>query len=262
MDKRLELARIIAKEAGYLTLRYFYDHHQLHVEIKDDETPVTVADREAENLLRKWIGQYFPDDAIVGEELPIKKGTSPYRWFLDPIDGTKSFIHGVPLYSTLIGIEKDGKNVAGVICLPALNEMLWAGRGMGAWHETPRSREPKQAKVSECCDLTEALFLTSEVKTFDQCQRGETYKTLEKACRLTRTWGDAYGYVLVATGRADVMVDPSMSEWDAAPLPVILEEAGGKFTDWMGTPTIFGREGVACNGRLHDQVLKLTRAEG
>jgi fructose-1,6-bisphosphatase/inositol monophosphatase family enzyme len=135
--------------------------------------------------------------------------------------------------------------------------MLWAGRGLGAWHVTPRSNEPVRAKVSTCPSLADALFLTSEVQTFDETNRGAAYKNLERTCRLTRTWGDAYGYALVATGRADVMVDPAMSDWDAGPLLVILEEAGGRFTDWQGKATTTGQEGVASNGLLHERVLQL-----
>ena len=256
MQQRLEYARTLAYQAGELTLRYFYDVERLTVEKKTDESPVTIADRETEQFLRQRIAERFPDDAVLGEEFPSTDGTSGFRWILDPIDGTKSFIHGVPLYSTLIGLEKEGKCVGGVIALPALRELVWAGCGLGAWHETPRG-EPKRCRVSKCSDLAEATFLTSEVLTFDQSNRREAYNRLEKSVRLTRTWGDAYGYALIATGRADVMVDPVMSEWDAAPLLVILEESGGRFTDWHGNATIFGNEGIATNGILHEEVLAL-----
>ena len=261
MQQRLEYARTIAFQAGELTLRYFYDTESLAVEEKTDESPVTIADRETELFLRQKIAERFPDDALFGEEFPNTEGTSGFRWFLDPIDGTKSFIHGVPLYSTLIGlgsIDSSGQErcVGGVIALPALRELVWAGVGLGAWHETHRD-EAKRCHVSRCSDLAEATFLTSEVITFDKKNRREAYTRLEQRVRLTRTWGDAYGYALVATGRADVMVDPAMSDWDSAPLLVILEEAGGRFTDWKGNPTIFGREGVATNGILHDNVLEV-----
>jgi len=260
MQQRLEHARHIAYQAGELTLRYFYNASGLAVEKKADESPVTIADRETEQFLRQRIAERFPDDAVFGEEFPNTEGTSGFRWFLDPIDGTKSFIHGVPLYSTLIGLEQEGQCVGGVIALPALQELVWAGRRFGAWHETKQC-EPKRCRVSECCDLVEATFLTSEVLTFDKTNRREAYNRLEKRVRLTRTWGDAYGYALIATGRADVMVDPLMSDWDAAPLLVILEEAGGRFTDWQGNATIYGREGVATNGILHDAVLRCLAEE-
>ena len=255
MHQRLEHARNIAYQAGEQTLRYFYNTGNLLVERKADESPVTVADRETELLLRQRISERFPDDAIFGEEFPAREGSSGYRWILDPIDGTKSFICGVPLYSTLIGLEHEGHCVGGVIALPALGELVWAGRSLGAWHETKQS-EPKKCSVSERSVLSDATFLTSEVLTFDKYNRREAYNRLERSVRLTRTWGDAYGYALIATGRADVMVDPAMSEWDAAPLRVILEEAGGRFTDWQGNATIFGNEGVATNGILHDEVLR------
>lgn len=259
MKNHLELARRIAGEAAELTLRYFYAEKAVEVERKADASPVTIADREAELLLRKRIEEAFPDDAICGEEFDNREGTSGFRWFLDPIDGTKSFIHGVPLYSTLIGIEQNGASVGGVIALPATHEIIWAGKGLGAWHETPRFDKPRPAKVSSCRNLSEALFLTSEVKSFDQTDRGDAYKLLERKCRLTRTWGDAYGYAMVATGRADVMVDPSLSDWDAGPLLVVLEEAGGCFTDWKGVPTIFGKEGVASNRYLHNEIIEILK---
>ena len=257
MQQRLEHARAVAYQAGQITLRYFDQIEKLTVESKPDESPVTIADREAELYIRKRIAEHFPDDAILGEEFPDTEGTTGYRWFIDPIDGTKSFIHGVPLYSTLIGLEKEGQCIAGVIALPALDELIWAGRGLGAWRFDQYAA--RRCCVSDCSHLAEATFLTSEVPTFDKCNRREAYNRLEKRVRLVRTWGDAYGYVLVATGRAEVMVDPIMSDWDAAPLQVILEEAGGRFTDWNGNATIFGKEGVATNGFLHDEVLAVLR---
>ena len=255
MQQRLEHARKIAYLAGELTLQYFYTVGQLAVEKKADESPVTVADRETEQFLRQQIAERFPDDTIFGEEFPCTEGTSGFRWILDPIDGTKSFIHGVPLYSTLIGLEQDGQCVGGVIALPALHELVWAGCGLGAWHET-KQNGTRRCKVSDCSNLSEATFVTSEVLTYDKINRREAYNRLEKQVRLTRTWGDAYGYVLVATGQAEVMVDPIMSDWDSAPLLVIMEEAGGRFTDWKGNATAFGKEGVATNGILHDEVLR------
>jgi histidinol phosphatase-like enzyme (inositol monophosphatase family) len=254
MQQRLEYARQIAYQAGELTLRYLYGSGPLAIEKKDDESPVTIADRETEQFLRQQIAERFSEDAVLGEEFPCTEGTSGFRWFIDPIDGTKSFIHGVPIYSTLIGLAREGQCLGGVIALPALHELVWAGCGLGAWHETKQG-ERKRCRVSDCSDLSEATFLTSEVLTFDKTHRQEAYNRLEKKVRLTRTWGDAYGYVLVATGRAEVMVDPLMSDWDSAPLLVILEEAGGRFTDWKGNATSFGKEGVATNGLLHEEVL-------
>ena len=255
---RLELAKRIAREAGDFTLKHFCQPG-LVVDRKGDNSPVTIADRGAEEILRQRITEAFPDDAILGEEFPVKEGSSGYRWILDPIDGTKSFIHGVPIYSTLIGVEKDGESLIGLIALPALNEMLWAEKGCGAWWQSPQWAEPIRAQVSQKSTLAESLFLTSEVITFDQCGRRDVYTQLERDALLTRTWGDAYGYYLVATGRAEVMIDPILSLWDMGPLLVVIEEAGGVFTDWKGNRTIFNEEGIASNGRFHGQLIELTR---
>ncbi|MDR0521489.1 MAG: histidinol-phosphatase [Planctomycetaceae bacterium] len=259
-QSRLAFARHLAGQAGSLTLRYFYQT-DLAIEQKEDFSPVTAADRETEQFLRQQIAGQFPNDAVFGEEFPRTEGTSGFRWYLDPIDGTKSFIHRVPLYTTLIGLEYGGEITGGIISAPALGELVWAGRGQGAWLESKQNPHPVPCKVSSCTELSEACFVTSEVLTFSKTNRQNAYRNLERSVKLTRTWGDAYGYLLTATGRADIMVDPQMSEWDAGPLPVILEEAGGCFTDWKGNRTIFGKEGVATNGKLHAAVLQKLQAE-
>jgi histidinol phosphatase-like enzyme (inositol monophosphatase family) len=256
IDPRLQLARKAAREAGEITLEYFR-RDDLVVQRKGDDSPVTAADRAAEEHLRKRIARNFPDDGILGEEFPETAGTSGYRWILDPIDGTKSFIHGVPLYGTLIGVEHEGQSLVGVIHIPALDESVHAAKGRGAWYVSG-SREPEPARVSTRASLAESLFLTSEVRSFDEHDRRAAYDRLQAACRLTRTWGDCYGYLMVATGRADVMVDPVMSIWDAAALAPILEEAGGTFTDWQGRPTIHSGEGIGTNGHVLAEVLSIT----
>lgn len=254
---QLEFAITIAREAGAITLEHFR-REGLAVERKSDDSPVTIADRLAEEHLRKRIGEAYPADGIVGEELPEAAGTSGRRWILDPIDGTKSFIHGVPLYGTLVAIEQ-GEGAAGVILIPALEECVYAARGQGAWY-TRGSAPPRRARVSDCSRLGEGLFLTSEVGCFAEAGRQEAYERLQSAARLTRTWGDCYGYLLLATGRAEVMIDASMSLWDAAALQPIIEGAGGSFTDWQGKATIQSGEAVATNGRIRDEVLAITRA--
>ncbi len=254
---RLELARKAAREAGEITLGHFR-RHDLEVQRKADDSPVTAADRQAEEHLRERIAAAFPDDAILGEELPDRPGTSGFRWILDPIDGTKSFIHGVPLYGTLVGVEHGGESVIGVDLIPALDECVYAGKGQGAWYVWG-DRPPVRAGVSRCARLAEGLFLTSEVVNFDNTGRRAAYDRLQAAARLTRTWGDCYGYLLLATGRAELMVDPIMELWDAAALLPILEEAGGTFTDWQGRPTIHSGEGIATNGLILDEVLAITR---
>ena len=254
---RLDLAVEAALEAGRITLEYFR-REDLEVERKGDDSPVTAADRAAEEHLRRRIAGVFPDDAILGEEFPEKAGSSGYRWILDPIDGTKSFIHGVPLYGTLVGVEHQGESVLGVILIPALDEYVYAAAGGGAWYVRGNAA-PRPAKVSQCSKLAEGLFVTSEVICFDEVRREQVYKQLEATARLARTWGDCYGYLLVATGRAELMVDPYMSVWDAAALLPILQEAGGSFTDWQGRPTIHSEEGIATNGHILAEVLAVTK---
>jgi histidinol-phosphatase len=250
---RLALAVEAAREAGRVTLEYFR-RDDLDIELKSDDTPVTVADRRAEEHLRQRIAAAFPEDGILGEELSERPGRSGFRWILDPIDGTKSFIHGVPLYATLVGVEYEGQSVLGVIHIPPLDECVYAARGLGAWY-LHADRPPRRAHVSQRQPLSKALFVTSEVINFEKSGRRGAYDQLQATARLTRTWGDGYGYLMVATGRADVMVDPIMAIWDAAALPPILEEAGGAFTDWQGNPDYRAGEGVATNGLLLEEVL-------
>jgi len=252
---RLDWAVQIAREAGELTLEYFYQP-DLKVERKKDDSPVTVADRRAEEHLRRRIAEVFPDDAIHGEEFDDRPGRSGFRWILDPIDGTKSFIHGVPLYATLVAVEHEGRSMAGVIRIPALDECVYAAVGQGAWHVRGEG-PPRPARVSECPRLAEGLFLTSEVATFDRTGRRAVYDRLQSTARLSRSWGDAYGYLLVATGRAELMVDPALQVWDAGPFPPIFAEAGGTFTDWQGRSRIDSGDGFATNGRIFDEVMAL-----
>ncbi len=254
---RLTSAVAAARAAGDLTLTYF-QRDDLAVESKSDASPVTVADRNAELLLRERIAREFPNDGILGEEFGEQSGTSGYRWILDPIDGTKSFISGVPLYGTLVGVERDGRSVVGVIHIPGLGETAYAAAGQGAWY-VKGGGEPRRARVSRRTRLAEGLFCTSEVVNFDRVGRRDAYERLQTAARLTRTWGDAYGYLLVAVGRAELMVDPLMHVWDCAALQPVIEEAGGTFTDWQGTPTIHASNSIATNGLVLNETLAATR---
>jgi histidinol phosphatase-like enzyme (inositol monophosphatase family) len=257
MTSRLVLALQIAREAGKITLEYFR-REDLEVERKGDDSPVTAADRRVEEHLRSRIGEAFAHDAVVGEELTDRPGNSPFGWVVDPIDGTKSFIHGVPLYGTLIGIEHEGEPVAGVIYIPALDECVYASRGNGAWYvQGQKSKRP--ARVSRQAPLSQCLFLTSEVDSFDEIDRRDVYDRLQSTARLSRTWGDCYGYLMVATGRAELMVDPVVAVWDLAPMLPILEEAGGTFTDWQGRRTIHSGQALATNGLLLDEVLAIVQ---
>jgi histidinol-phosphatase len=244
----------MVQAAGNITLQY-YRTTRYHVERKADRSPVTEADREAEAYIRAAVTERFPVDSILGEEFGESGLPSEYRWIVDPIDGTKSFIAGVPLYSTLLGLQRNDEMIAGAILIPALDEIAVAAKGLGAW--TRSGRAPWQrCQVSRCSEIADAVFVTSQVDSFDSHQAKHCFETLQKDCWLTRTWGDAYGYLLVATGRADVMVDPIVNPWDVGAIQPILEEAGGGFSDWRGNPTIFSKNAVGTNGRLHAKVLQ------
>lgn len=247
----LDFAVDIAREAGAITLRHYQG--SFVAERKTDNSFVTIADREAEAYLRSRIASVFPDDSILGEEEGEQSGSSNRRWILDPIDGTYSFVHGVPLYGVLIGLEIDGEPVLGVVNLPAIGEVVYAATGLGCfWNEGP-------ARVSATSTIEQALLLSTD---FGACERygfGPVAETLQLQVHGRRTWGDAYGHVLVATGRADIMLDPVMNVWDCAALLPILEEAGGTFTDWNGRRTIHGGNAISTNGLLFDSVMKVVR---
>lgn len=259
MQRRLAFAVQAAREAGRGTLQYFR-RDNFSVDRKADDSPVTIADRRAEEMLREAIGRAFPQDAILGEEFGEIAGTSGYRWILDPIDGTQSFIHGVPLYATLVAMEREGESVLGVICLPAVDECVYAAVGEGAW-QVVGDGQPRRASVSKQADLAKATFLTSEVDGFNAVGRHDVYMRLQAAVRVSRTWGDGYGYAMVATGRAELMVDPRMAVWDAAAMLPIMQEAGGTFTDWQGKATVNSGQGVASNGLVFDAAMELINGQ-
>jgi len=261
LDNRLEFAVKIARQAGDFTLKFFRSTG-LKATQKGDGSPVTEADQGAEELLRRLILEQFPNDAILGEEYGESGGNSGFRWVLDPIDGTKAFIAGVPLYTTLVAVLESDSPQIGVINAPAAGEMVYAQRDKGCWHILGDD-SPQQARVSEISDLGQAACMTSSVKSFTTERENDArvvWDQLQTACRISRTWGDAYGYLLVATGRAEIAIDPAMNLWDTAPLQTIIEEAGGKFFDWQGKPTIHSGESVATNAALAMQVLEISRA--
>ncbi len=242
----LDAAVTLAREAGDATLRWFRSP-ELGVQTKADGTPVTDADRAAERIVRGWLAANFPDDAVVGEEETDRPGTSGRRWIVDPIDGTKSFTHGVPLYSTLLAVEDEHGAAVGVIHMPALAETVWAGRGLGCFV----NGEPARANARATLDG--AYVMSSAIDHWPE----RAMTAVGVAGAVVRTWGDGYGYALVATGRVEAMVDPVVAPWDLAPMPVILAEAGGRFTDFTGVTRIDGGSGLATNGSLHDELLAL-----
>jgi histidinol phosphatase-like enzyme (inositol monophosphatase family) len=237
------------REAGELTLSWFRSS-SLEVDRKGDGTPVTQADRAAERLLREEIERRYPDDAIVGEEEADKAGTSERTWIIDPIDGTKAFTHGVPLYTNLLAVVDGDGPAVGVINVPALGETVSAGRGLGC----TCNGEP--ARVSTR-DRLAGSYLSSS--GYGYWPDDELLRLKHAGLQLV-TWGDGYGYVLAATGRIEAMADPVAALWDLAPMPTILAEAGGRFTDWTGGPTAEGGHGLASNGLLHEELLALLRS--
>jgi histidinol-phosphatase len=254
LNQLLDFAVDIARGAGEITRRYFKG--SFVAERKTDNSFVTIADREAEQYLRARITEAFPDDSILGEEAGEQKGASNRRWILDPIDGTYSFVHGVPLYGVLIGLEIGGEPALGVVNLPALDEIVYAARGLGCfWNGDP-------AHVSTTTSLDQALLLSTDFGVCEQYGWGSAAASLQRQVHSRRTWGDAYGHVLVATGRADIMLDAVMNLWDCAALLPILEEAGGTFTDWQGTSTIYGGNAISTNGLLFERVMEIVSKGG
>jgi len=250
----LNFAKQLAYRAGRITLGYF--NTGVRPDYKDDDSPVTIADREAERLIRERIEQRFPRHAIVGEEHGEKAGQeSEMRWFIDPIDGTKSFIRGVPLYSVLIGLEIAGRVEAGVAYFPALDEMLSAGSELGC------RLNGRRVRVSHVEDFAKGVMSFTDINNFAKHGRAEAFQRLAGACYFRAGWGDAYGYMLAASGRVELMLDAVMSAWDCGPLPAILREAGGYFGDWQGNETIYAGEGLATSQVLLPQVLRLVEGE-
>lgn len=252
LDSYLNFAKQLAYRAGRITLS-FYNKGIQH-DLKSDESPVTAADKATEEFIRGEIEKAYPTHAIVGEEYGEKAGAgNPFRWIVDPIDGTKSFMKGVPFYSVLIGLEIEGVSRVGAVCFPALDEILYGADGLGAWWNG------KRAHVSEVKDMRKAVFLYTSWSGFRTKERLDAFENLHRDCFYGRGWSDAYGYHMVATGRAEIMLDPSIQIWDVAPFPPIFREAGGFFGSWEGEEGHTHGEGLAVNAALKRKVLKLTR---
>jgi histidinol-phosphatase len=238
----LEAVSDVARVAGSVALRHF--RTQLRVETKSDGSPVTIADRAAEVAAREWIAARFPADDVLGEEMASVDRGASRRWIIDPIDGTKSYVRGVPLWGTLIAVAEGERVVAGAAFFPALEELLCAAEGLGCWWNGVRT------SVSTVDRLDAATVLTTDERFAAAPAREPAWRRLATSAALSRSWGDCYGYLLVATGRAEVMVDGAIAPWDAAALFLAITEAGGVFTDWNGRPTAFAGSGIATNAAL------------
>jgi histidinol-phosphatase len=250
---RYETAVEAARRAGQLALRYF--DAGLEVEWKSDQSPVTVADREAERLLRETLLGAFPNDGFLGEESGDSPGSSGFRWIIDPVDGTRSFVRGIPIWGTLVGLEYRDEQVGGVVDVPALGMTYRALRGDGAY------RNDRRIRVSDVDDLSEAMVFYSSLSWFMRAGRLEDFLELTRRTQRQRGFGDFYGHVLVAQGSGEAMVEHGVHPWDVAALKPIVEEAGGRFSDWDGTPSIYRPDVVLSNGKLHDEVLGILRGE-
>lgn len=251
----LHAAADVARVAGDVALRHFRAGPAggaLAVETKSDGSPVTAADRAAEQAARDWLAARYPADGVLGEEFGRTRPEARRRWVLDPIDGTKTFVRGVPLWGTLVAcVEGEGAGaavLAGAAYFPAAGELVAAAPGEGCWWNGARCR------VSEVDALGGALVCTTDPKFAHRPERRDAWRRLEDAAGLARTWADCYGYLLVATGRAEAMVDAVMGDWDSAALLPIVEEAGGVFTSWEGERTALGGSAVATNARLAAEV--------
>jgi myo-inositol-1(or 4)-monophosphatase len=254
----LTFARQLAYRAGRITLSHY--NKGIQHDLKEDESPVTAADRATEEFIRSEIERNYPGHAIFGEEFgesPGGRGAgdegNPFRWVVDPIDGTKSFMKGVPFYSVLIALEIEGVSRVGAVCFPALDEILYAADGLGCWWNGKRTR------VSEIKELKKAVFTYTSWSGFRSTKRLKILERFHKECFFGRGWGDAYGYHMVATGRTEVMFDPVINLWDVAPFPPIFREAGGFFGSWDGQEGHTHAEGLACNAALKEKVLELIR---
>ena len=250
----LDFTTDLAYRAGRITLGYYQTG--ISADFKLDHTPVTAADRASEEFIRGQIEMTFPDHAIVGEEFgeTVGKGKS-IRWIIDPIDGTKSFMRGIPLYAVLIGLEIEGIVRVGAAYYPALDEMLCAADGEGCWWNGRR------AQVSSISDLEKAFVCYTSMRENEKSNRSLLWTRLKEKAFALRGWSDAYGYLAVATGRAEVMLDPVMAVWDCGPFPPIFREAGGYFGSWDGKEGHQNGEGLACNALLLPAIQSLLKDE-
>ena len=243
----LHFATQLAIQDGDHTLKYFGG--VVHHDAKGDGSPVTIADREAEQLIRAKIEKHYPHHSILGEEYGESNEGARVRWILDPIDATRSFMRGVPLYGVLIRIEIEGERAIGVSHFPPLSETVAAGLGLGCtWNGKP-------CRVSPVSELENAVICTTDVERILSRPEGKGWRRLQQQAAVSRTWGDCFGHALVATGRIEAQVDPVMAPWDAGPFLTITTEAGGLFTTLSGDATVHGGSGVSSNGLIHKKVL-------
>lgn len=239
----------LARESADFIMPHFANP-DLRIETKDDATPVTIADRGAEKLLRERISQKYPGHGFIGEEFGNENEDAEFVWVLDPIDGTRAFTHGCPLFGTLICLMREGQPWIGAIHLPVSRQLI-IGNGKQAW------MNGRPTLVRDTPRLRDALLLATDLKTPAEYQNGEAWERLVSRAGTVRTWGDCYGYALVAGGGADIMCDPVLSPWDLMALIPVIRGAGGVITDWQGNDAVAGKSCVAAIPALHEQVIEI-----
>jgi histidinol-phosphatase len=247
MKRLLEAVQEVARLAGDVALGHY--RAALTVETKPDGSPVTIADRGAEQAARVWLASRFPDDGIEGEEFGESAGTSGRRWIIDPIDGTKNYVRGVPVWGALIGLEVDGEIVAGVVSAPALGRRWWAAKGEGAY------ADGRPISVSKVAGIGDAFLSHASLEGWSEIGRAAQFDALARKVWRTRGFGDFWQHMMVAEGAVDAAVEPSVEVWDIAALKIIVEEAGGRLTDLTGAARVDGGNAVSSNGLLHDDLV-------
>ena len=248
-QSRYEVAIEAARAAGQIAHRYF--EGSFEVELKGDQSPVTVADRETEQLLREALSAKFPEDGLLGEEHGEQTGTSGFRWIIDPIDGTRNFVKGIPLWGVMVGLEYKDEQIAGVIDFPTMKKTYHAVRGGGAYRNDDRIR------VSQTSEISESLVFFSGLHFFAQAGQEAKFMELVRKTSRQRGYGDCYGFALVAEGAGEVMIEHGVNSWDVAASKPIIEEAGGTFTNWDGGSSIHKPDVVVTNGIIHQDVLSI-----
>jgi histidinol-phosphatase len=248
-QSRYELAVESARKAGDHARAYY--ESTFDIESKADESPVTIADREAEQLIRNLVARHFPQDGFLGEEYGDQSGSSGFRWVIDPIDGTRSFVRHIPIWATLVGLEYKGEQIGGVAYLPVLGQLYRALRGDGAF------LNDRRIHVSAIDRLADSLMCYSSIGWFTKAGREQTFLEMARRTQRQRGFGDFYGFVLVAEGACELMFEHGVKTWDIAALKAVVEEAGGRFTDWDGTPTTERPDVIASNGRVHAETLEI-----
>jgi histidinol-phosphatase len=252
----LALALELADAADAITLER-YGAADLEVETKPDLTPVTEADTAVERAIRERLARARPDDAVLGEEFGVSESEGPRRWIIDPIDGTKNFVRGIPVWATLIALQDGEGLTVGVVAAPALHRRWWAERGKGGFVDDGLAGSPRRLRASMVADLGDAQLSTGELTEWEQVDRLEAVMTLIRRCWRSRAFGDFWSYMLLAEGAVDVAAEPRVSLWDLAAPQIVVEEAGGRFSDLTGVARSDGGSAVATNGPLHDAVLKI-----